>query len=86
MTLPLVVTKSLFQEAPLLFTGVAPPPFERKDAARRMSVIALFGASERSPPSSSSASPSGPLLSMATPLLTSSIWPSSSAVMLATRL
>ncbi len=26
----MVVTKSLFQEAPLLFIGVAPPPFEKK--------------------------------------------------------
>ena len=86
MTLPVVVMKSLFQDAPLLLTGVAPPPFDRKAAARRISFMSSKGASEMSPPSLLVAFVVRPLFSMATPLLTSSTWPSSSAVMVATRL
>ena len=77
---------SAFQDMELLFTGMAPPPLEAKLAKERMSFMASKGAPEMSPPSASSPSLSGPLFSMATPLLTSSTWPSSSAVMLATRL
>ena len=67
--------------------GIAPPAWEKKPPASRISFIASKGAPEMSPPSPvSSPSLSGPLFSMATPLLTSSTWPSSSAVMLATRL
>ena len=84
MTFPVVVTKSMFHDAPLLFIGMAPPAFDKNAAARRMSCMSSNGASlmsrfiPRDQP--------GPLLSIATPLLTSSTWPSSSAVMLATRL
>ena len=45
MTLPVVVTKSMFQETPLLFIGMAPPAFERNAAARRMSCMSSKGAS-----------------------------------------
>ena len=37
-TLPVDVTMSTFQEAPLLLTGVAPPPFDRNAAASRVGV------------------------------------------------
>ena len=84
MTFPVVVTKSIFHEAPLLFIGMAPPPFDRNEAASRMSFISAKGALLMSASTSSGAP--GPLLSKATPLLTSSTWPSSSAVIFATRL
>ena len=56
---------------------------DRNEDASRMSCMSSKGASEMSAMLSSSP---GPLLSMATPVLTSSTWPSSSAVMAATRL
>jgi hypothetical protein len=84
--LPVVVTKSMFQDAPLLFIGMAPPPLDRNEAASRMSCMSSKGAPEISAPPTSLPSISGPAFSMATPLLTSSTWPSSSAVMAATRL
>ena len=70
ITLPVVVTNVPFQGRPLLSTGMAPPPLERKEPARRMSCMALNGASPTSVPPVSSLS--GPLFSMATPLATSS--------------
>ena len=81
MTLPVVVTKSMFQDAPLAFIGIAPPPLERNELARRMSCMSAKGASEMS---TSPVSSPGPLLSIATPFETSSTWPSSSAVIAAT--
>ena len=83
ITLPVVVTKSMFHEAPLLFIGIAPPPLDRNDPASRMSCMASNGVLEMS--TFSFGSP-GPLATIATPLATSSTCPSSSAVMLATRL
>jgi hypothetical protein len=83
MTLPVVVTKSMFQDTPFLFIGMAPPPLERNEAASRMSCMSSNGALVMS--AFDSGSP-GPLFSRPTPVLTSSTWPSSSAVMLATRL
>ena len=86
MTLPVVVTKSLFHERPLESIGTAPPACDRKPAGRAAFFISSKGAPEMSAPPVSFASESGPFASMATPLLTSSTWPSSSAVMAATRL
>ncbi|GJD54108.1 hypothetical protein OPKNFCMD_6890 [Methylobacterium crusticola] len=83
MTLPVVVTMSMFQDAALLFIGMAPPPLLRKLPARRMSCMAWNGAAATS--TSGVGSP-GPLLSMLTPVETSSTWPSSSAKMQETRL
>ena len=34
----MVVTKSMFHEAPLAFIGIAPPPFDRKEAASLSSI------------------------------------------------
>ena len=44
MTLPVVVTKSMFQETPLLFIGIAPPALEKNPAASRMFFMAAKGA------------------------------------------
>ena len=73
----------MFHEAPWAFIGMAPPPLDRNEEARRMSCISSNGALLTS--TFAVWSP-GPFASMATPLLTSSMWPSSSAVMLATKL
>ena len=51
-------------------TGVAPPPLERKDEARRMSFIT--SKSSLILPAASSRLLSGPLFNIATPLLTNS--------------
>ena len=81
--LPVVVTMSMFQDAALLFIGMAPPPLARKLPARRTSCISANGALEMS---TFGVSSPGPLFSIETPVLTSSTWPSSSAKMLETRL
>src|SRR3712207_8595259 len=44
MTVPVVVTKSLFQDRPLESIGTAPPPCDRKEAGRVMSFICSMGA------------------------------------------
>ena len=77
---------SMFHDQPLLFAGIAPPALEKKPAALRMSFMSAKGAPLMSGALVVSASASGPLFSIATPLLTSSTWPSSSAVIAATRL
>ena len=38
-SMPVVVTMSTFQDMELLFTGTAPPPFEKNAAASRMSFM-----------------------------------------------
>ena len=80
---PVVVTMSIFQETPLAFIGIAPPPLERKLPASRVSCIAWNGALETS---TFSFLLPGPQFSIEIPVLTSSTWPSSSAKMLDTRL
>jgi hypothetical protein len=83
-TFPVVVTKSMFQEAPLPFLGIAPPVSGGNEAARPMSRMPSNGDLDASAPPSSLPSPSWPLSGTATPLLTGSTWPSSSAVIAAT--
>ena len=73
----------MFQDAAFEFIGRAPPPFDRKLPASRMSCISSNGAFEMS---TSFFGLPGPLLSMAMPVETSSTWPISSAKMLETRL
>ena len=78
---------STFHDMEFEFTGTAPPAWEKNDAAERMSFMASAGARETSPPVRSSAPGlSGPFASIAIPCETSSTWPSSSAVIAATRL
>ena len=76
---------SMFQEAPLLFTGIAPPPLDR-NAAGEPDVLHVrrTGAFEMS--TLFGVVVTGPVVQHRDAVLTSSTWPSSSAMMLATRL